>query len=455
MFKLSDAEFNNITTGGQVHIFLALIKQSLTRVQILCSTQYGKSLVVALACIILSCIFKRKVVIVAPSGDKAKIIMRYFVEHLGDNPLFYSQLEKTTRLERLRQEENKERIIFRGGGSIFIISANERNSQKKIESAMGEGGDVVIIDEACLVSDEVEATVFRMIAGRGVNAKYVKIGNPFYRLPPYSHFYNSWINPNYYRVFIDEQIALNEKRYSLSFLEEAETKPFYDILFKCRFPEEDTMDSHGYRPLIISTDIKYGMTEEIFKSILKKDIDKGGLKHSLMSGNDIGGGGDYNTYVLRYGPFAIIKGYNQSDDTMVNVAELEKIAKEYEDLGWRWENCNIDDIGVGQGVSDRLLEKGYPINKVNVGESAIEKDIYSNLKAELYWSLRIWLKKPITRLDESDKWIQLTWIRYKVNSDKQLKIEPKKDLKERTKKSPDFAEGLMLTFNEPSYIGFA
>ncbi len=381
--------------------------------------------------------------------------MRYFVEHLGDNVLFYSQLEKKTRLERLRQEDSKERIVFRNGGTMQILSANEKNANKKIESAMGEGADVVILDEACLISDDVEATLFRMIAGKGPDAKYVKIGNPFYRLPPYSHFYSSWINPRYYRVFIDEQIGLFENRYTRDFLEEAQTKPFYDILYRCLFPEEDTMDKQGYKPLILSTDIKYGMTEERFKEILAKDIAKGGLRFPLMSGNDIGGGGDYNTYALRYGPFAIIKGYNQSNDTMTNVSELESIAEEYKDLGWQWENCNIDDIGVGRGVSDRLIEKGYPVNPVSVGDPAVDSDTYSNLKAELYWALRLWLKKDSTRLNESDKWIQLTWIRYKVNSEKQLKIEPKDKLKERTHTSPDFAECLMLTFSEPPFIGFA
>jgi len=63
------------------------------------------------------------------------------------------------------------------------------------------------------------------------------------------------------------------------------------------------------------------------KEIIKKDKEQGKLK-TLKLGCDIGGGGDYNVYVLRYRNFAIICGYNKSNDTMTNVAEIERIIKE-------------------------------------------------------------------------------------------------------------------------------
>lgn len=53
------------------------------------------------------------------------------------------------------------------------------------------------------------------------------------------------------------------------------------------------------------------------------------------------------------------------------------------------------------------------------------------------------------KLLHDDRFRQLTWIKYKVNTDKVLQIEPKEDLKQRTGKSPDFAEAFMLTFIPP------
>ncbi|HBI50280.1 MAG TPA: hypothetical protein DDY21_00300 [Candidatus Moranbacteria bacterium] len=129
-------------TDGQLEIFYAIIFRPSNRININCCTQYGKSLTVAMACVYLTTINGMKIAVVAPSDKKTKLIMRYYVDHLGDNKLFACQLEAETRLERLRQEGSKERIILRNGGGIYGISAQAANSNKSIEAAMGEGADI-------------------------------------------------------------------------------------------------------------------------------------------------------------------------------------------------------------------------------------------------------------------------------------------------------------------------
>ena len=104
----------------------------------------------------------------------------------------------------------------------------------------------------------------------------------------------------------------------------------------------------------------------------------------------------------------------------------------------------IDDIGIGRGVTDRLIELGYQVNAVNVGMTATEPE-FKNSKAEYYWNAIQWIKQG-GKLVASEKWVQLSWIKYKISSDKVLQIEPKDELKKRTGKSPDHAESFMLTF---------
>jgi hypothetical protein len=443
-------------TEAQLVIFSSLIFRWQNRVIIICPTQYGKTLWTALACIIISCIQGKRVAIVAPSNDKAKLTMRYYIEHLGDNPLFTAQLEKNTRLERLKQEESKERIILRNGGGIFVLSAQQRNATKSIEAAMGEGADIVILDESCLVQDDTEATIFRMIAGKGPNAFYCKIGNPFYIDSPNSHFHTTWNDPRYLRIFIDYLQGIKEGRYTQEFIDEARTKPLFDILFGCEFPSPDVMDEKGYRPLVLADSLKYGVTPELIKAAMEKArvmaVERGIPFIQPKLGCDIGGGGDANVFTLRWHKLAAVVGTNQSKDTMVNVSEIERLMGEY---GVLPEDVNLDDIGIGRGVTDRLIEKGHAVNGVSVGEPSREPETYFNLKAELYWALGLWVKDKETRLDERPEWQQLAWIKYKVSSEKQVKIEPKEDLKKRTHKSPDFAESLMLTFYETPFIGFA
>ena len=187
LFIIGGKKASEVLTEGEIQIFHAIVFRPKNRVQILCSTQYGKSLTVALACLVISCIQGELIAVVAPKDEKAKIIMRYYIEHLGDNLLFYSQLEKDTKLERLRMEESKDRITLRNRGGIYVLSAQSGNSQKGIEAAMGAGAKIVISDESSLIGDQIESTIFRMIAGQGQDAFYCKIGNPFYR----NHFLTS------------------------------------------------------------------------------------------------------------------------------------------------------------------------------------------------------------------------------------------------------------------------
>lgn len=454
MFKIEDKPGDTMITGGQLVIFGAIILRYHKRIQIICCTQYGKSLWVALACIILTCILKKKVAVVAPSKEKAKIIMRYYVEHLGDHHLFYSKLEKGTRLDRLRQEESKERIILNNGGGIFIISTDEKNSKKNLESAMGQGAEIVIGDEYCLVSDKTEATIFRMIAGKGPEACYIKIGNPFYSAPPNSHFIKTWLQTAaYHRIFIDYKRAIKEGRYDPDFVAQAKSLPLFDILYECLFPDLSVMDKDGYRLLVLPQQIKFGVSPEVILAAMAKHKEANGGEMQIRPklGCDIGGGGDWNTRTLRWGKLAALVGKNRSNDTMSNVTEIEDDMITY---GVRAEDVNIDDIGIGRGVSDRLKEKGHAVNAVNVGEPAVfNPERFANLKAELCWEARMWVMDEDSRLDKRDEWVQLTWLKYKTLSDRKVIMEPKADLKARTGASPDFAESFYLTFAEQPFIG--
>lgn len=378
--------------------------------------------------------------------------MRYFIEHLGDSKLYYSQLEKNSRLERLRQEDSKERIILRNGGGIFVISAQQRNASKSIEAAMGEGAKVVIGDEFNLIQDTTEATIFRMIAGKGPEAFYCKIGNPFYSMPPYSHFKTTWESALYHKIFIDAAQALKEGRYTQEFLDEAKDKPLYSILFDCEFPPEDVIDEKGYRPLLVSDSFKFGVTRALMLEMLAKARAEGELKIRPKLGCDIAGGGDDNAYVVRWGKFACVAGKNRTKDTMVNIGEIEGLMKEF---GVKDEDVSIDDIGIGRGVTDRMIELGHNVNGVNVGEPAKDSETYANLKAELNWNAKKWIEREDSRLNKNDDWLQGTWVKYKVNSDKQLKLESKEDLKKKHgSKSPDIWDAFVLTFYEPGFVGF-
>ncbi len=428
LFKIEGKTADLVVTEGQLLIFFELIFRPHKRLHIMTSTQYGKSFVVALACIIISCIQKEVVAVIAPTTEKAKIIMRYYIEHLGDNPLFYSQLEKDTKLERLRMEESKDRIILKNMGGIFVISVQAGNSKKGMESAMGAGSKIVIQDESGLIPDPIEATIFRMIAGKGEDAFYCKIGNPFYR----NHFLKSYRDDKYFKVFIDYIQGLKEHRYNEEFISEARTKPYFDVLYECKFPKADAIDASGYSTLI-GEDFLFSKMRDIVPMV-----------GSIRWGIDVAGeGSNYSTIIERGRSGAKILYKENNPDTMNFVGIIVQMFK---DAPIKPIRIYVDKVGIGKPVYDRLMEFreiATFIVGVSAGESAQDNINFFNKRAEMFWRLKEWF--GIGELEGKD-WQDLLDIKYKIQSDRKIKIKSKDEMLKDGIVSPDIADGLSLTF---------
>lgn len=422
LFKIDNKPANECVTEGQILIFGAIVLRKSNRINILTSTQYGKSLIVALACLVLSCIEGEMVCIPAPSQDKARIIMRYYLQHLGDHPIFFSQLEKGVLLDRLLMEASRDRMVLKNRGGVFILSVQATNSQKGFAAAMGEGSKIVIQDESCLIPDEIESTIFRMIAGKGKDAMYVKIGNPFYR----NHFYKSYKDPNYLQIFIDFKQGLKEGRYDWDFIEEARNKPNFDILFACKFPSEGQVGKDGYVRLLTDTEID---------NVLVEPTEHTGY---LILGVDPAAGGDNSAIVMKSGTAHEVLFNQQLEDTMDLVGIVADLYRQK-----RAAMIVVDKTGVGQGVFHRLRQLDFPVTGVDFGESA-EDEMFKNMKAELYWKLRQWLLGG-GRLMKHASWRnELTNIRYK-NKDGKVIIQPKEDLLKMGVLSPNVVDAAVLT----------
>jgi hypothetical protein len=444
-FFIEGVRADLVATEGQIIIFWAIVFRVHNRIHIETCTQYGKSLFIALGCIIVSCIDEKVVCVLAPSGEKAKIIMRYYFEHLGDNKLFEDLLDANTKLERLRQEESKDRIMLRNRGGMFCLSLNQRNFGKSVESAMGAGSEIVIGDEFGLVSDDTEATVYRMIAGKGKEACYIKVGNTFYSEQPYSHFYESSNNPKYLKIHIDYKQALAEGRYTEEFVEEARKKPMFDELYACIFPKTGGEDKEGYKRLFPDALLDKAFIKEIPEEKL-------GVRRL---GTDVGEGNDGSVHTIRYDNVMFRKNKNGIKDIMQQVPIIEKCEAD---------EVYVDHTGVGSGVTYRCLELGMNVRGImwgssSGGELALDTGTkkkstrimrFANLKAENYWKFMTWILEGgrIVEDKDGDFRHQLRQIKYKINSGGRVQIEPKERMKARGHGSPDTADSGALTFNK-------
>jgi hypothetical protein len=153
-------------------------------------------------------------------------------------------------------------------------------------------------------------------------------------------------------------------------------------------------------------------------------------------------GDDRTVIIVRQMEKVIRKEVFSTLDTMEIVGQVLKIKKK-EFI--KAENINIDVIGIGAGVVDRLKEQGHSVNEVNVGTSPKDRENYINLRAELYADkVKSWIKTA--DLLDDDDFYELSNIKYKFNSTGKLQIESKEDMKKRGLESPDVADALMLTF---------
>lgn len=112
---------------------------------------------------------------------------------------------------------------------------------------------------------------------------------------------------------------------------------------------------------------------------------------------------------------------------------------------------NVDVIGIGAGVVDRLKELGLPVCGVNVAESpavnASEDRQYNRLRDELWFACREWLEARDCKFADDDETIaELTTPTFSILSNGLIKVEGKDEMKKRGVKSPNRADAWNLTF---------
>jgi hypothetical protein len=406
--------------------------------------------------VILRVVLKHEPFIIASvKYGTSDIIMKKVIEHIFDSPQLIKELEidSTQKLSTLKRERNKSAVNFKKGGSIKIISLH--GADDDVSKAIGEHVPNVVLDESPLLTPTKYLLVLKMLEGTGDYDKtfLFELWNAVNR----NHFlYNIKYNPQYLKIDISLEQAMKEGRLDEKSVEEKRGLPFFEQFYECKFPDEDEIDEKGYRQLLTMDEVLNAQVDTMEWS----------EEEPMKLGVDVGGGGDYNVYVIRQGQNAWIESFNRSNDTMTNMNEVVRIIDKYtltvkeddKEIKKRLlkpEEVYIDDIGIGRGVTDRLKEMtaelngqvvSYRVNGISVGGKPKDPTRYSNIKAENYWNAGQWVKDG-GKLYQDKRWEQLSWIKYKTSSDKVLQIEPKPDLKKRTGKSPDFSEAFMLTFS--------
>ncbi len=156
-------------------------------------------------------------------------------------------------------------------------------------------------------------------------------------------------------------------------------------------------------------------------------------------------GSDATVRTLRQGSYVAWQRVTSQEDTMQTAGRVALDLAERPGI-----TANIDVIGLGAGVYDRLKEQGKPVVAINVAESSSDPERYANLRAEYYWQLRnLFETDSIMIPAEEELEHELSQLKYKViSSNGKIRIEEKDEMKKRLGHSPDRADSLMLAFAE-------
>lgn len=116
---------------------------------------------------------------------------------------------------------------------------------------------------------------------------------------------------------------------------------------------------------------------------------------------------------------------------------------------------NVDDTGVGGGLTDILASHGLPVSGVNYAARAKRPDLYPNTASELWFEFAQRLADGTITINpelehRAELFTELTTREWKINARNQRVVQPKADFKaENGTRSPDLADAVLLAFYQP------
>lgn len=154
-------------------------------------------------------------------------------------------------------------------------------------------------------------------------------------------------------------------------------------------------------------------------------------------------GADATVIAIRQGRDIVRIDRHRGDDTMTVVGHIIEAIEEFKPA-----MVVIDEGGLGAGIVDRLKEQRYKVKGVNFGNKSSKPIMYGNKRAEMWGSMREWLKSASIPKDRFLK-TDLISPMMKPDSRGTIFLESKKDMKSRGLASPDAADAICVTFAFP------
>lgn len=313
-------------------------------------------------------------------------------------------------------------------GSTFIFKGLDRNVETTIKSL--EGIDIAWIDEAQTITLKSIRILNPTIRKPG--SKIIWTLNRLTDLDPViSYFITNPPRKDVWHLEVDYRIAQKNGWLSNEILYEIEQA-------RINHPEDYAHDYLG-KALAIS-DKNIIQTAQVIEAMGREVDDEGAIE----VGVDVARlGGDRTVFVKRKGLKEIGRAsYTKKRTTEVCDLLVNFIGADKDVL------IKIDDTGVGGGVTDEMIAKGYNVIPINFGAKASNPDKYPNLISEAWFYLQSIIDN-ISIANDKDLLVELSNREWKMDSKGRRGVESKDDYKKRGFRSPDLADATILCFYTP------
>lgn len=345
---------------------------------------------------------------------------------------------------------------------IYMVGNEKRwfavaRTATKPENMQGfhEDNMLFIVDEASGVTDPIMEAILGTLSGE--NNKLLMCGNPTKTSGTfYDAFHADRAMYKYHTVSSADSQRTNKQNIEALIRKYGRESNVVLVRVFGEFPKQED-----------DVFIMLSNIEQCGSKVYELPEDKG--MTYIMFGVDVARFGDDETVIYRNAKGKLkmsVKRHGQDLMATVGdiVAQYKNVIKEFpEYTGPIY--VNIDDTGLGGGVTDRLKEVKreqklhrlfvIPINAAekidtDTKEGKEAAEYYNNLTTHMWAVLRDLLEnKQIEIEDEADTFAQLSIRKYFMASNGKLELESKKEMKKRGVSSPDRADAAALS----TYLG--
>jgi hypothetical protein len=312
---------------------------------------------------------------------------------------------------------------------------------------------LIVLDEGSGIPDWLATACETLITNEF--SRLVVIGNPDNPISwfaktfrPASGFNNititAWDTPAYTGEKVSQ--GLKDRLTSELWVEERRQRwgtlsPLWKSKVEAEFPE--VTDDSVFSPAMIEKGV---INDRSAQAHLNSSTHRAGFDIARLGADECAVYHNRNGYVRLVGKWG-------KTDTMRTVGNFRRLWES--DRPELAPHANVDVVGVGAGVYDRLKELGYTASPFNSGEKALNPEKYKNRRSEAYWEAAEAMDEGLVDIEPLDEDLQAELLehKYKHTSTGQIQIEPKEDVAARLGRSPDRADAFVMSLQRSADYG--